>query len=85
MKETMNCLKERISTIWKATATIVKNKDYTTRELVLAVITIFLSGILFGIIISPKKSTMFGSNNGNNNVGVSDLHKEEKIEEKKKK
>ena len=38
------------------------------RELFLGVLACVLAGILLGIFSSPKKITMIGSNNGNNNI-----------------
>ena len=38
---------------------------YTGREIVLAGAVVFLTGILLGIIFSPRKHQVIGSNNGN--------------------
>ncbi len=48
---------------------IIKNEDYTTREAVLSGIILFLLGIIIGAVLSPKKNTEVGCNNGNNNTG----------------
>ena len=60
-------MKERICTTWNALKTVIKEKDYTVRESVFAIIIIFLTGIILGSLFSPKKSTSICSNNGNNN------------------
>lgn len=46
---------------------MLKNKDYTTREAILAMIVLFLSGVIIGSICSPKKNLSICSNNGCNN------------------
>lgn len=38
----------------------------TKKELVLTLLVCFLGGILLGIIFSPKRDCIIGSNNGNN-------------------
>lgn len=62
-------MRRRIREVWSLIKTIIQSKDYTPRESVLAIVVIFLLGIFFGILISPKKEVMVGSNNGSNNVG----------------
>lgn len=47
----------------------ISDGEYTAREIVLSGITLFLLGMLLGILFSPKKNTTIGSNNGNNNTG----------------
>ena len=39
------------------------------REFLLTVAVCILGGIVFGMFCSPRKSTVIGSNNGNNNAG----------------
>lgn len=51
---------------------VVQNGEYTNREAVLSGICLFLLGLVAGMFLSPKKSTMIGSNNGNNNNGAFD-------------
>ncbi len=46
---------------------VVVNK----RELVLGVTACTLTGILMGMLLSPRKTVTIGSNNGNNNNGNS--------------
>ena len=41
--------------------------EVSAREIILALAVAFLSGVLLGIIFSPKKHIMIASNNGNNN------------------
>ena len=40
-------------------------KDYSTREAVLFAICTFLTGLVLGMLCSPRKSQTFGSYNGN--------------------
>ena len=79
-------MKERISNTWSALKAVIRDKDYTARESVLAIIVVFLTGIILGALLTPKKETSFcsnnGNNNGSNNGGVSiPGHKEEEKEE----
>ena len=62
-------MKKRISECFKTISTVIRNKDYTARESVFALITIFVCGILLGIACTPKRNVMIGSHNGNNNTG----------------
>lgn len=42
-------------------------QEFTTREIILLCVTLFISGTLLGIFISPKGKRVIGSHNGNNN------------------
>lgn len=44
---------------------------FTSLEIVLSGLVLFLTGILVGILISPKKYSMIGCNNGNGSCGCS--------------
>lgn len=41
----------------------------TKKEFLLTITVCILGGIVFGLLFSPRKSTVIGSNNGNNNRG----------------
>lgn len=45
----------------------IENCEFSTREYFFVGIILFLAGLLFGIIVSPKGARVIGSNNGNNN------------------
>jgi len=47
----------------------LEEKEYSTREYLLLLVTFFVTGLLLGIIFSPKGERTIGSNNGNNNSG----------------
>lgn len=51
---------------------VIQDGEYTNREAVLSGICLFLLGLVIGMFISPRKNTMIGSNNGNNNNGTFD-------------
>jgi len=59
----------------------INDGEFTGREIFMAGITLFVTGILLGFIFSPKKSNVFGSNNGNNNSGSFTPSDEKKDEE----
>lgn len=65
----------------------MKEQEFTTREFLFMGISLFLSGIVLGILLSPKGNRVVGSNNGNNNNGYvgnpEDLEAIEKKEELK--
>lgn len=42
------------------------------RELFLGILACTLAGIVFGLLFSPKKTTIIGSNNGNRLAGCVD-------------
>lgn len=44
-------------------------KTMKKREYFLTLAVCVLSGLVIGMLMSPKKKVMIGSNNGNNNVG----------------
>jgi len=48
---------------------IIEEKEFTTREFVFAGVSLFLLGVLMGILFSPKGERSYGCNNGNNNSG----------------
>ena len=58
----------KLQTIWKD---LDKRIIVNQRELVLGVTACTLAGVLTGILLSPKKTTTIGSNNGNYNTGNS--------------
>ena len=58
----------KLQTIWKE---LDKRITVNQRELVLGVTACTLAGVLTGILLSPKKTTTIGSNNGNYNTGNS--------------
>lgn len=43
-------------------------KTMKTKEFILTLAVCVLSGLVIGMLISPKKRVMMGCNNGNNNV-----------------
>ena len=45
----------------------INEGKYTGREILLAGAVLFLTGTLLGIIFSPRKYQVIGSNNGNGN------------------
>lgn len=45
--------------------------EVSTREVLLALAVAFLSGVVLGIIFSPKKHIVIASNNGSNNCDSS--------------
>ena len=47
----------------------IENGEFTRREAILSAVCLFLLGMFIGIFTSPKKYSMIGCNNGNNNVG----------------
>lgn len=56
----------KIKTFWDSLdVTITANK----RELFLGLTTCVLSGLVVGMLISPKKNVTVGSHNGSNNSG----------------
>lgn len=46
-----------------------EDMELTVMEMVLLVAVAFLSGLVLGMIFSPKKHVVIGSNNGNNSPG----------------
>lgn len=50
---------------WNKFTVVVKDKDYSTREAVLFAICTFLTGLVLGMLCSPRKNQTFGSYNGN--------------------
>ena len=47
--------------------TLSETKTMTKKEWLLTVAVFALSGMVIGMLISPRKNTTIGSNNGNNN------------------
>lgn len=43
-----------------------EEKTITKKEICLSLSVVFLTGMVLGIFLSPKKRVMIGSNNGNN-------------------
>lgn len=50
-------------------AALSEERTMSGREFLLTLAVCILGGIVFGMLCSPRKSTMIGSNNGSNNVG----------------
>lgn len=46
----------------------INEGEYTGREILLAGAVVFLTGIVLGMIFSPRKNQMIGSHNGNGSV-----------------
>ncbi len=59
-------MKEKWET-FKASLTDVTSMS--KREFLLTIAVCILGGIVFGMLFSPKKTMVIGSNNGNNNKG----------------
>ncbi len=54
---------------WKELEQVLEEmKTMKKREYVLTLTVCVLAGLVIGMLISPKKRVMIGSNNGNNNV-----------------
>lgn len=76
---------------WNQVVAYVKNEEFTKREMVFAVITFFLAGLVIGIFVSPKGKKVIGSHNGcnsgNNNTdsGIKDSGMKECVTDKKDK
>ena len=52
---------------WKEwTASLTDPQIMSKKEFLLTVAVCILGGIVFGMLCSPKKTTVIGSNNGNN-------------------
>lgn len=47
-------------------ASLSEERTMSGREFLLTLAVCILGGIVFGMLFSPRKSTMIGSNNGNN-------------------
>lgn len=61
----------------------INEGKYTGRELVLSGMVLFLTGVLLGVFLSPRKHQVIGSNNsnnGSNNGRVPDNKNEDKEE-----
>lgn len=50
-------------------ASLTDTTSMSKREFLLTIAVCILGGIVFGLLFSPRKSMMIGSNNGNNNRG----------------
>ncbi len=58
---------------WKEMETwLTKKKTISHKESCLMIAVAFLLGLVLGMFLSPKKNVTIGSNNGSNNIGVSD-------------
>lgn len=53
----------------------IDEQNFTTREYFFMGISIFLIGTIVGLIFSPKRAKVVGSNNGNNNMGFMPMKK----------
>lgn len=47
----------------------MEDQKFSTREYLLMGVSLFLSGVVLGILLSPKGKRVVGSNNGSNNTG----------------
>ena len=47
-------------------ASLSEERTMSVREFLLTLAVCILGGIVFGMLFSPRKSTVIGSNNGNN-------------------
>lgn len=47
-----------------------EDSEMTAVEFLLTILCALFAGIVIGMLISPRKNTCIGSNNGNNNVGA---------------
>ena len=45
---------------------LTETTSMSKREFLLTIMVCILGGIVFGLMFSPRKNTMIGSNNGNN-------------------
>ncbi len=70
MKEKMNEVMEKLT-----------DQEYSTTEIILTILVAFLSGMVLGIMCSPKKHVVIGSNNGSNNGGCCDCDCDEDFDE----
>ena len=50
-------------------ASLTDVTSMSKREFLLTIAVCILGGIVFGMLFSPKKTMVIGSNNGNNNKG----------------
>ncbi|MDD6490613.1 MAG: hypothetical protein PUG54_00070 [Firmicutes bacterium] len=50
-------------------ASLADVTSMSKREFLLTIAVCILGGIVFGMLFSPKKTMVIGSNNGNNNKG----------------
>lgn len=55
---------------WEAFKTSLTDvTSMTKKEFLLTITVCILGGIVFGLLFSPRKTMVIGSNNGNNNRG----------------
>lgn len=47
----------------------MEDQKFSTREYLLMGVSLFLSGVVLGILLSPKGERVVGSNNGSHNLG----------------
>lgn len=47
----------------------MEDQKFSTREYLLMGVSLFLSGVVLGILLSPKGKRVVGSNNGSHNLG----------------
>ena len=47
----------------------MEEQKFSTREYLLMGVSLFLSGVVLGILLSPKGERVVGSNNGSHNLG----------------
>lgn len=51
---------------WNELTELFEERGFSMAEIVLTILVTFLTGLVMGIFLSPKKPIMIGSNNGNN-------------------
>lgn len=57
----------KLKTFWDS---LGESTTVSKRELVLGLSTCLLSGMVVGMLVSPRKNMTIGSNNGCNNAGI---------------
>ena len=55
----------------------MKNRDWNYSEICLSLLVAFLSGIIFGVLLSPKGNRYYGCFNGSTNLQDSEDAAEE--------
>lgn len=56
----------------------IEYREWTSLEIILAVLTALFSGIVIGVVISPKGKRIYGSYNGNS--GLEELEEFDDLE-----
>lgn len=63
----------------------INEGKYTGREIMLTGAVLFLTGTLLGMLFSPRKNQVIGSNNGNGSCNGNEEQKKEKEKKEKEK